>query len=134
VFSFKYHRIVEAIAADREEPSRRQVEKEGIQMQTLPYRAPEVIFGDVNFGLPVDVWSVGIVFCELAGYAFTKKRKNCSFTQWGYAMCLMQQLGTPTSEDIIGLPLFPAQAPKFQKEAWPHIVHLSLGYGGCGFA
>ena len=68
VFSFKYHRIVEAIAADREEPSRRQVEKEGIQMQTLPYRAPEVILG-CRYDYKIDMWSLGCILAELfTGY------------------------------------------------------------------
>ncbi|KAK9722007.1 hypothetical protein K7432_003012 [Basidiobolus ranarum] len=32
-------------------------------VQTLNYRAPEVLFG-VPFGLPIDMWSLGCILCE----------------------------------------------------------------------
>ena len=36
-------------------------------MQTLWYRAPEIILGDGNIELAADVWSAGCILAELAG-------------------------------------------------------------------
>ena len=41
--------------------------KNGLQEITLWYRAPEVLLGLSNYGLPVDTWSAGCIFGELAG-------------------------------------------------------------------
>lgn len=32
---------------------------------TLWYRAPELLFGDINYSFPIDLWSVGCIFGEL---------------------------------------------------------------------
>lgn len=32
---------------------------------SFPYNSPEVLAGDKEYGLPSDVWSLGIIFCEL---------------------------------------------------------------------
>ena len=48
----------------------------GLQLQTLFYRAPEILFGDVGFGLAVDFWSLGIMMAELAGFAFSRDNQK----------------------------------------------------------
>lgn len=35
------------------------------QVQSLYYRAPEVLLGSWNFGYPIDMWSLGCVIVEL---------------------------------------------------------------------
>jgi len=34
------------------------------EMQTLPYRSPEIILGS-DFGFPIDMWSLGCIIYEL---------------------------------------------------------------------
>ena len=47
---------------------RRLTEKaEGVKVCTLPYRAPELLFGMADYGLSIDVWSLGVVMVEAAG-------------------------------------------------------------------
>ena len=36
------------------------------QVVTLWYRAPEVLLGSARYATPVDVWSIGTIFAELA--------------------------------------------------------------------
>lgn len=36
------------------------------EIETLWYRAPELLFGSVNYDLGVDTWSIGCIFYELA--------------------------------------------------------------------
>lgn len=35
-------------------------------MVTLWYRAPEVLLGASRYSLPVDLWSIGCIFAEMA--------------------------------------------------------------------
>lgn len=37
-----------------------------VQVVTLWYRAPEVLLGTKQYALPVDIWSVGCIFAEMA--------------------------------------------------------------------
>lgn len=38
------------------------------QVVTLWYRAPEVLLGSQRYSCPVDIWSVGCIFAELANH------------------------------------------------------------------
>jgi serine/threonine protein kinase len=41
------------------------------EIQTLWYRSPEVLLGSKNYGVTLDMWSVGCIFAEfLQGKAF----------------------------------------------------------------
>ena len=35
------------------------------EVQTLWYRAPEVMLGETKYGFAVDIWSIGCIFAEL---------------------------------------------------------------------
>jgi serine/threonine protein kinase len=35
------------------------------EILTLWYRAPEILLGDSEYGIGVDIWSLGIIFVEL---------------------------------------------------------------------
>lgn len=37
-----------------------------VQVVTLWYRAPEVLLGSTRYSCPVDIWSVGCIFAEMA--------------------------------------------------------------------
>lgn len=36
------------------------------EVVTLWYRAPELLLGSVEYGTPIDIWSIGCIFAELA--------------------------------------------------------------------
>lgn len=36
------------------------------EVVTLWYRSPDVLLGSTQYGTPVDIWSVGCIFAELA--------------------------------------------------------------------
>jgi serine/threonine protein kinase len=95
---------------------------DGIQLSTLQYRAPELLFGNMRFGIPVDSWSVGIMMSELAGYFFTEKEATAQKA----LKAILQQMGTPVA------PSWPEfhWHYKHYKQPWPASVHLSLGLEG----
>jgi len=35
------------------------------EVETLWYRAPEILLGQKAYSLPVDIWSVGCIFAEM---------------------------------------------------------------------
>ena len=100
----------------------------GINLSTLQYRAPELLFGDLGFGFPIDSWSIGIMMCELSGYFFTGKVATVKHA----IQAILQQLGTLAALGnpfIRGLPNF-GPMTRHEKKPWPASVHLSLGRDG----
>lgn len=41
-------------------------DKFGLQVVTLWYRPPEILFGSSNYSMGVDIWSIGCIFAEMA--------------------------------------------------------------------
>ncbi|EGR29147.1 protein kinase domain protein [Ichthyophthirius multifiliis] len=41
------------------------IQELSLEIETLWYRAPEVLLGDVTYSLPVDMWSCGCIFAEM---------------------------------------------------------------------
>ena len=33
-----------------------------LNIQTLNYKAPEILLGDVNYNISIDIWSIGCIF------------------------------------------------------------------------
>ena len=107
-------RPVEADWRFRACPSLDEVKKHGIQLQTLGYRAPEVLWGDVRYGKPVDVFSYGAIVMELSGVGWLNTAKSHTWTAWGFGVTLMDVLGSPPPDcELRVLPLFPAAPPTF---------------------
>jgi serine/threonine protein kinase len=68
---------------------------------TPAYRSPEVLLKDGNYGFPVDIWSLGCVFFEMASgkMLFTlRTASDASQLVAIFAVC-----GTPTAKDWPGL-------------------------------
>ena len=59
---------------------------EGAQVGTLAYRAPELLAGAEDYGVEIDVWSLGVVMTEAAG-------KEWLFRKCASAPILLQHLG-----------------------------------------
>ena len=104
--------------------------EDGIELQTLWYRAPEVLYGDQEYSVAVDSWSLGLVLAELGGFHFHKATKTQRYTQIDYSVALFQQLGTPSIERLTRLAHWPGQPPKFQRKPWPGAVWSALGLPG----
>ena len=69
------------------------------EVVTLWYRAPEILLGDNNYSLPVDIWACGVIFYEIA-------HKNPFFyehSEIGVLFKIFQLYGTPTNEQWEGV-------------------------------
>ena len=99
-------------------------------VQTLWWRAPEVLFGSRGFDQAIDIWSLGLVVAELGGCRFQDRLQEVVASEVGYAFALFQQLGTPDTPALTGLPLWLQQAPQFRRRPWPREVVLRLGAPG----
>jgi serine/threonine protein kinase len=124
---------VAAAEADRIAPLIGVVLQEGIQLQTLYYRAPEILFGSTTFGVEIDAWSVGIIAAELAGFAFTNEKVTTVVSEAGYMRRLFQQLGTPRCSVLQELPHWPSEPPRFKPAPWPAMVQKCFGTLGIAF-
>ena len=93
------------------------------EIETLWYRAPEVLLGQENYTYAVDMWAVGCIFAEM----FTK---TPFFMGNGYEIEQIFQIfsimGTPTLEYWPGLkkmrdfkPSFPKWDPQELKDLLP---------------
>ena len=101
------------------------VEKHGLCQQTLWYRAPEVLLGDVDYGAPADIWSMAVVVLHMC-------LAQCPFRpsgQFDAIRLIFQTLGTPSESDWprrFSLPLntssrFPNFAQRSIQEAFPQL-------------
>lgn len=66
---------------------------------TLWYRAPEILLGSSRYSTPVDVWSIGTIFAEMA----TKKPLFHGDSEIDQLFRIFRVLGTPTDEDWPGV-------------------------------
>lgn len=99
-----------------------------LPVQTLCYRAPEVLFGDAHFGQAVDLWSVGLVLAELAGCRFHRQRNTQGeWTAEIYASALFAQLGPPEGTSLTTLLLYPLSVPAGRRNRWPADTLARLG-------
>jgi cyclin-dependent kinase 2 len=83
------------------------------EVQTLLYRAPELLLGAELYSLPIDMWSCGCILAELA----TGLPLFQADTQLGMLMAIFQLLGTPDEAQwpgITGLPDWSPQFPRFR--------------------
>ena len=102
------------------------VPKTGIQLQTMYYRAPEVLFGNEAFGTAIDIWSLGVCLIELCGFdAFHQCEDEAS-----YAKALFLQLGTPEVNEFKKLPGWPRAPANCNRREWPSSVVSKLGNAG----
>jgi cyclin-dependent kinase len=79
------------------------VKKYSHEVVTLWYRSPDVILGSTNYGLPVDLWSVGCIFAEMASGVPMFNAK----TDMDQLIRMFKILGTPTKETWPSMMLYP---------------------------
>jgi len=63
------------------------------EIETLWYRAPEVLLGQKQYSLGVDIWAVGCIFAELT----EKKPLFCGDSEIDQIFKIFQFHGTPTT-------------------------------------
>ena len=82
------------------------------EVVTLWYRAPDVLMGSRRYSTPVDIWSVGCIFAEMAN-----GRPLIAGTSEGDQLeRIFRLLGTPTQTEypgIVDLPEYHPNLPRF---------------------
>lgn len=76
---------------------------------TLWYRAPEVLLGYKRYSCPVDIWSIGCIFAEMA----TRKPLFQGDSEIDQLFRMFRILKTPTEEIWPGVTTFPDYKPTF---------------------
>lgn len=80
------------------EPPREKI----LDIGTGPYRAPEVLFGDREYGAPVDMWAAGALLAECCRDPpqplFESRSAHEDGNQLGLILSIFKTLGTPTPE------------------------------------
>eukprot|EP00755_Sulcionema_specki_P023504 Sspe_Gene.79073::Locus_49526_Transcript_1_1_Confidence_1.000_Length_965::g.79073::m.79073 len=92
------------------------VKKYTHEVVTLWYRAPDVLLGSINYGMGVDMWSVGCIFAEMA----TGKPLFAGKTDYDQLVRIFKFFGTPTSKVWPSMTTFPKASsvlsqPEFSK-------------------
>lgn len=83
------------------------------QVQTLWYRAPELILGDTTYSMEVDIWAAACVFFEM----LTGRILFMETSEVGLLFSIFQLFGTPTLREwpaLAGMAHYKASFPKFQ--------------------
>ena len=98
-------------------------------MQTLWWRAPEVLFGSKEYNEAIDVWSFDMIFAEMAAGG-ARFQEGSPVTAAVYAEALFRQLGTPDEPELTSLPSWPQKVIQHTRQPWQKEVVLRLGAGG----
>jgi len=79
------------------------------EIVTLWYRAPEVLLGSQRYSCPVDIWSIGCIFAEMA----TRKPLFQGDSEIDQLFRMFRILRTPTEEIWPGVTSLPDYKPTF---------------------
>merc|ERR1712232_1053519 len=82
------------------------------EVVTLWYRAPDVLMGSRKYSTPVDIWSVGCIFAEMAN----GRPLVAGTSESDQLDKIFRLLGTPTVQDypgIVDLPEYSADLPPY---------------------
>ena len=81
------------------------------EVVTLWYRAPEIMLGQKQYSLPVDIWSIGCIFAEMA----MKKPLFMGDSEIDQIFKIFQLLGTPDETTWPGITQIKDFKPTFPK-------------------
>lgn len=90
------------------------------EVVTTWYRAPEILFGCKMYALPIDCWSTGCIFAELATSAALFRGDSEIDTIFQ----IFRKLGTPSEAEWPGLsklPDFKPTFPQWKRRPWAEI-------------
>ena len=83
------------------------------EVLTLWYRAPEILLGQKEYSTPVDIWSLGLIFFEMAH----RKPLFAGDSEIDQIFKIFQMYGTPTEKEWAGitkLPYYKLSFPQFK--------------------
>lgn len=93
-------------------------------VQTLWYRAPEILLGKNVHDAMIEMWSLGVILCEMFNREPLVASDHDSFVTQVFK--IFQVLGTPTEvtwPDVVTLPRFKGKVfPKFVAQPWHRVV------------
>ena len=99
------------------------------EVVTLWYRAPEILLGQKEYSLPVDIWSIGCIFAEMA----QRKPLFTGDSEIDQIFKIFQQLGTPDETTWPGVtqikdfkPTFPKWKPQSLAKRVPNLDPVGL--------
>ena len=81
------------------------------EIETLWYRAPEVLLGQKEYSLGVDIWAIGCIFAEL----YERKPVFVGDSEIDQIFKIFQFHGTPTEKNWPGISNIPDFKPTFPK-------------------
>jgi len=79
------------------------------EVVTLWYRAPEILLGQADYSMPIDVWSLGCIFAEM----LCLKPLFPGDSEIDQLFRIFRMLGTPTNEIWPGFQQLPHYQPMF---------------------
>ncbi|XP_035669414.1 cyclin-dependent kinase 1-like [Branchiostoma floridae] len=79
------------------------------EVVTLWYRAPEVLLGGARYSTPIDIWSIGTIFAEMA----TKRPLFHGDSEIDQLFRIFRTMGTPTEDIWPGVTQMPDYKPSF---------------------
>lgn len=91
------------------------------EVVTLWYRAPEILMGSRQYSTPVDIWSLGCIFAEMA----QKRPLFSGDSEIDQLFKIFRVLGTPNEENFPGVSSFPdykATFPKWRAQSLARLV------------
>lgn len=84
------------------------------EVQTIWYKSPEVILGERRYESAIDMWSVGVIMCDLlSSGTYDALRGDCDIDQ---LYRIFQLCGTPTEQtwpEVVMLPHFKTTFPQW---------------------
>lgn len=97
------------------------IESFSIEIQTLWYRAPEILLGNPNYDNKVDIWSAGIIICEL----FYGETMLKGYSEIDQLHKIFNIFGTPTSNtwpSVINFYEYDDTFPKYEPRSLEDII------------
>ena len=98
------------------------------EIETLWYRAPELMLGESKYSFNVDIWALGCLFAEM----ITKKPLFMGDSQVDQLFKIFSVFGTPNEESwngVTNLPFYKDSFPRFKPIG---IEKLVPGLDACG--
>lgn len=98
------------------------------EVVTLWYRAPEILMGCRQYSTPVDIWSVGCIFSEMA----QKRALFMGDSEIDQLFKIFKVLGTPNEENFPSVTSFPDFKPTFPKWRAQSLARLATNLDESG--